>query len=40
MATIEFINKENLEQFKQEFFSELRMPGLKLHKNSEDKEWV
>lgn len=37
MATIEFLNKEDLEQFKQELFSELRRPGLKLHKNSEQK---
>jgi len=40
MATIEFINKEDLEQFKQELFSELRRPRLKLHKNSEQKEWL
>ncbi|WP_293788224.1 DNA-binding protein [uncultured Pedobacter sp.] len=40
MVTIEFITKEDLEQFKQELFSELRPPGQKLHKNSEQKEWL
>lgn len=40
MASIEFITKEDLEQFKQELLSELRSPGQKLHKNSEQKEWL
>ena len=40
MATIEFITKEDLNQFKQELFSELRRPGQKLHKTSEQKEWL
>jgi len=40
MANIEFLTKEDLEQFKQELFSELRRPGQKLHKNSEQKEWL
>jgi len=38
MATIEFITKEDLERFKQELFSELKRPGHKLHKNSEQKK--
>lgn len=40
MANIEFITKEDLEQFKEELFSELRRPGQKLHKTSEQKEWL
>lgn len=40
MVTIEFITKEDLELFKQELFSELRRPGQKLHKTSEQKEWL
>lgn len=40
MATIEFITKEDLDQFKQELFSELRRPGQRLHKISEQKEWL
>jgi len=40
MANIEFITKAGLEQFKQELFSELRRPWQKLHKNSEQKEWL
>lgn len=40
MAILEFITKEDLEQFKQELFYELRRPGQKLHKTSEQKEWL
>ncbi len=40
MATLEFITKEDLEQFKKELFAELRRPGQKLHKQSEQKEWL
>ena len=40
MATIEFITKEDLDQFKQELFSELRRPGKRLLKISEQKEWL
>lgn len=40
MATIEFITKDDLEQFKQELFAELRRPGQKLHKQSEQREWL
>lgn len=40
MAIIEFITKEDLKQFKLELFDELRRPGQKLHKQSEQKEWL
>lgn len=40
MATLEFITKEDLEKFKLELFIELRRPGQKLHKQSEQKEWL
>ncbi|KEQ31645.1 transcriptional regulator [Pedobacter antarcticus 4BY] len=40
MAIVEFITKEDLEKFKLELFAELRRPGQKLHKQSEQKEWL
>lgn len=40
MAILEFITKEDLENFKLELFKELRRPGQKLHKQSEQKEWL
>jgi len=40
MATIEFITKQDLDQFKQELLAELRRPGQRLHKISEQKEWL
>lgn len=40
MAILEFITKEDLEKFKLELFAELRRPGQKLHKQSEQKEWL
>ncbi|MBB5638246.1 hypothetical protein HDE68_004175 [Pedobacter cryoconitis] len=40
MANIEFLTKEDLNQFKHELFSELRRPGQRLHKISEQKEWL
>ncbi|ALL06223.1 transcriptional regulator [Pedobacter sp. PACM 27299] len=40
MATLELLTKEDLEMFKLELFAELRRPGQKLHKQSEQKEWL
>lgn len=40
MATIEFITKADLEQFKKELFAELRRPSLQVHKQAEQKEWL
>lgn len=40
MAILEFITREDLEKFKLELFAELRRPGQKLHKQSEQKEWM
>lgn len=40
MAIMEFITKEDFEQFKLELLTELRRPGRKLHKQSEQKEWL
>lgn len=40
MAIIEFITKGDLIQFKLELLDELRRPGQKLHKESEQKEWL
>ncbi|MES2653304.1 MAG: helix-turn-helix domain-containing protein [Bacteroidota bacterium] len=40
MGTIEFITMDDFEQFKKELFAELRRPGQKLHKQSEQKEWL
>ncbi|MCX2454334.1 DNA-binding protein [Pedobacter sp. PLR] len=38
--TLDFITKEDFEQFKFELFAELRRPGQRLHKRSEQKEWL
>ena len=40
MATLEFITREDLDQFKKELFTELRRPEQKLHKVSGQKEWL
>lgn len=40
MITLEILTKEDLEQFKKELFAELRRPGQKLHKTSQQKEWL
>lgn len=40
MATIEFITKADLEQFKRELFAELRRPAIAKPKNAGQKEWL
>lgn len=40
MATIEFITKEDLEQFKRELFAELKRPSLRTVKGTEHKAWL
>lgn len=40
MATLEFITKDDLEQFKKELFAEPRRPSLQVHKQAEQKEWL
>lgn len=40
MAAIEFVTKEDLEQFKRELFAELRKPIHKPQKQQEHKEWL
>ena len=40
MATIDFITREDLEQFKQELLAELRRPSLRVSKQEPQKEWL
>lgn len=40
MAIIDFITREDLEQFKQELFAELRRPSLRPSKQEPQKEWL
>lgn len=40
MATLEFVTKEDLEQFKRELFAELRRPMHRPQKQREQKEWL
>lgn len=40
MATIDFITREDLENFKQELLSELRRPSFRPSKQEPQKEWL
>ena len=40
MATVEFVTKEDLEQFKRELFAELRRPMYRPQRQKEQKEWL
>lgn len=40
MATVEFVTKEDLEQFKRELFAELRRPMHRPQRQAEQKEWL
>ncbi len=40
MTAFDLITKEDLEQFKQELFAELRRPSYKLNRKDEQKEWL
>ncbi|GGC42373.1 transcriptional regulator [Parapedobacter defluvii] len=40
MATVEFVTKEDLEQFKRELFAELCRPMYRPQKPKEQKEWL
>jgi len=40
MANFEILTKEDLEQFKKELFAELRRPQQRLHRQSQQKEWL
>ncbi|KAA8474837.1 helix-turn-helix protein [Arcticibacter tournemirensis] len=40
MATIDFITREDLENFKQELLAELRRPSFRAPKQEQQKEWL
>lgn len=40
MATIDFITRQDLEDFKQELFTELRRPSFRAPKQEPPKEWL
>jgi hypothetical protein len=40
MATIDFMTREDMEQFKSELFAELRRLGVGVGKRTEHKEWL